>query len=86
MTYNLSKDYEKLYELICDGFEAVCYYEWAEGEKVLCRCYKNDHGLFFQGENISYPELRKYRDYYEDQEGSEFIAECKRMSLEYIQP
>ena len=89
----LSRDYEHLYDLICDGHTIVGFVDYFAGvEKFegkhmdVCKIKKfQDYEIEFFVRGICYGSVR----YYNKDNGTEkelFIDECVRLKLEYYTP
>ena len=90
--YNLSKDYDLLYDNIYEGNKIACFVNYnfrgLEDKYPPCRdiCLvtkKKDFHIDFLARGISYGFVD---DYFKDNhtEKEVFISECKRMELEWI--
>ena len=90
--YNLSTDYNLLYDNICKGNKIACFVNYnfrvLEGKYPPCRdiCLvvkTTDFDIDFLARGISYGMVSDYfKDSYTEKEV--FISECKRMELEWI--
>lgn len=90
--YNLSKDYELLYEKICDGNEVACFVNYNlrgfEDTHPPCRdiCVikrRKAYDIDFLARGISYGSVS---DYWKDTntEKEVFLTECERMCVDWI--
>lgn len=89
MTYNLSKDYDLLYKLLCDGHVIACFVDFAyRGDpkryRDICKAKRwHEYEMQFQSRGMTYGSV----DRWQKDKGSEkdlMIEECKRMNLEFI--
>lgn len=84
MKYKTSKDYEKLYKLVCEGFQAICYTDhyWTDmsATRQLCLAHKHDYEITLENVHNLYArvDMHKQKD--------KFISECERLNLEWIEP
>jgi len=87
--YTLSKDYEKLYELICQGHIAACFvdYSYRDDSKPFRDIAKirrfEEYDIQVGARGIEYGSIRTFHK----EEGTEkqlFIQQCQRMNLEWI--
>lgn len=95
MIYTLSKDYEKLYQLVKSGETVVCFvdHRWVDGEisRDICKCtYSAEYEDFVFGVRGT-----QYGGVYSfsledpgnwDEEKKLFLSECQRMNVEWIVP
>ena len=90
--YNLSRDYEKLFELICAGKIAVGFvdYKWS-GDEVLrdvCKIERTkENNIFIYARGHGYGSVYPFS--IEDsgiKEKEYFILMCKSCNLEFIMP
>lgn len=93
-TYNLSKDYKKLFELVNNGHKIACWVDYdyrRTGVHIIrdsCICMKKEYGDYdFGVRGMAYGDLTKYRiDNSNLSEEELFTKECERMNLEFIEP
>ena len=79
--YAISKDYERLYEMIIGGFVAVGF-----AEKDICRIRKQEDVISISCRGICYGSVTSYDVRYSDRnEKALFVELCKSLDLEYIQ-
>lgn len=89
--YNFSRDYVQLYELICDGFVAIgiVNYKWHGTDTPLsrdvCKIRKNEFDISFGARGIQYGGVSE-SEARRSNEKDEFIKECERMELDWINP
>lgn len=90
--YSLSKDYEKLFQLICDDNEVAAFvdYEFKTDKTIICRdvCTVRRYELFHINmgvRGITYASLDTYPWNGEYKEKDLFIAICKSVNLEWIE-
>jgi len=86
MNYTTSKDYEKLWSLVQEGKEIVCfvnyrYYDYKDDkgkiERDICLAkFKNNITFLFSREAI----------YYSTENTKEFLYECRSLNLEFLPP
>jgi len=89
MYYNLSKDYNRLFELIIQGeiIAAFVDYEWSGGEilRDLCKVQRHEpYQIRIGVRGMSYGGLEGFNE----EDGDEkqlFMARCKALNLEWIQ-
>lgn len=91
MNYNLSKDYEFLYDFICSGKVAVGFVDYETGRSVnrdVCKIKKiKTNEIFASVRGCCYFSIDKYE--LEDSGKNEkelFIEMCKMNNLEFIIP
>ena len=92
--YKLSKDYEKLYELICNSEKIICFidYRWSDNDAekpmrdiCLCRRRKNfDISIGVRG--IEYTHVANYDKGKGLSEKEIFIKRCEKNNLEWVIP
>lgn len=91
--YNLSKDYEKLYNLILDGSIIAGYvdYQFAslvgkcEPSRDVCNIKKIDKTIIIGARGIQYGGVDNYEiKHFKKSEKELFIIDCNRMNLEFI--
>ncbi len=75
--YNLSKDYEKLYELICQGQEVACYVN-SENKRELAKFYMDKRGAIqaFIGSRFIMGVTEDWKEF--------FLECCSDLKLEWI--
>lgn len=88
--YNLSKDYSRLFELICNDVKVPCYvdYRFSNDDKKssrdICQCKRwNEYDIKIGARGIQYGGV----DVWCKDRGTErdlFVQECERMNLEWI--
>jgi hypothetical protein len=89
--YNLSKDYERLYELICDGNRVVAFvdYKFSGSEHVMrdvCLVEKRkDNRIVGFSRGICYLEVNDWQTPSLDEKEC-FIVDCKHVNLEFVAP
>lgn len=90
--YNLSKDYELLFDKICEGIEIACFVDYSfrslEEKHPPCRdiCLvrrRKEYDIDFLARGISYGSVCDF-DKDEHSEKNLFLSECKRMNVEWI--
>lgn len=90
--YDLSKDYEKLYELICDGNRVVAFvdYSFHGGEvnkrvmRDVCLVEKRkDNRIVGFVRGICYFEIEDWQTPSLDEKEC-FLVDCKQCNLEFI--
>ncbi|MEH0153756.1 hypothetical protein V6R21_06380 [Limibacter armeniacum] len=83
--YNLSKDYNTLYQHVCDGKVAACFVDY-DGFRDICQIIKyRDYDISICCRGIGYGNVRTFHR----KRGTEkelFIAQCEKLNLEWIKP
>ncbi len=93
MTYNLSEDYDQLYELLCQGFTAVGFVDYSlygnnvntSRDVVKIHRYAS-FDIRVSARGIQYGGVDLYWKAIVSDEKPIFIRECRRMNLKFIQP
>lgn len=90
--YNLSKDYEQLLQLICDGNEIACFVDYSYSKddtnpcRDICKCRRHEEcWIQFGVRGMQYGGVYKWQN----DRGTEkelFFKECERMNVEFINP
>lgn len=92
--YNLSQNYELLYQLICQGNQLACYVNYESGRIIpdrpaprdICKVWREkEFDIDFVARGISYGSVRSY-DAKKGTEKEGFLRECVRMNVEFILP
>ena len=88
--YKLSKNYEKLFQLICDDNEMVAFvdYEFKTDKTIVCKdvCTVRRHEPFrinMGVRGITYASVDSWDNEYKEKDL--FIAICKSVNLEWIE-
>ena len=88
--YNLSKNYEQLYKLICEGLVAACFVDYSySGDDIpsrdIAKCRKYDERISVGVRGCEYGSVSRYDQLRTGETEKElFIKECERMNLEWI--
>lgn len=78
--YNLSRDYDKLYELVCKGIIAAGFVDYQECRDI-CQIRKTKfNSINFGVRGHSYSEIDL------DDGKDRFMKPCERLDLEWIAP
>lgn len=90
-SYELSKDYEKLYDMVCAGHRIIGFadYEFGGGEivKDVCSVKKDEYNTQISSKGVCYGHAGDYAiGRHAGSEKNAFIAMCKNCNFEYIQP
>ncbi len=84
--YQTSKDYSRLYDLICEGIEIACYVDYDSEFRDICRCRKfAEYDILFSVRGCIYSQISEWHK----NMGSEkdvFIQECDSLNVEWIKP
>jgi hypothetical protein len=93
--YLLSKDYNKLFEHICNGLEVPCYVDYSFGfpDKVihafrdLCLCKrKRPWQISFSVRGVGYGGIDTFEDEGHGNEETLFIERCQALNVEWFVP
>lgn len=92
--YNFSKDYSKLYKLLCSGIEVAGYVDYQFRTSVgkyppsrdLCKIKRRgEYDIYFGVRGIEYGSVSEFHKK-EDSELELLKLECERMNVEFIVP
>lgn len=92
--YTFSKDYQKLYELLCNGIEVACYVDYQFRTSVdkyppsrdICKAKKRgEYDIYFGVRGIEYGSVSEFHKE-EDSEFELLKLECERMNVWFIVP
>lgn len=88
MTYTMSKDYDKLYDLLCAGGEALGRYEGYEGMRpaMLLKPPVYDNLTDGIGPMMWYGDIEVQSPNSTNPNREAFNAECTRLNLEWLAP
>ena len=90
--YKLSKDYEKLYELICNSEKIICFtdYIWGDNEEPMrdiCVCRRRENfSISISCRGIEYMHVDSYEKGKGFTEKELFIKRCEKNNLECVIP
>ena len=89
--YVESKNYDELYDLICQKNRVICEvdYKFSNGRVVrdICKGIKTpDTSIKFLARGIQYGGVDYWMVDNDEEEKQEFINECKRMNLVWFKP
>lgn len=92
MSYKLSKEYARLYDLICKGETIVCFvnYDWdRKGDIVrdVCLCKRHkDFDIQFSSRGMGYGGVDTWHKAGPLNETELFVKVCKCLNVEFIDP
>lgn len=89
--YNFSRDYEALYYFLLRGNEPVAIVDYifhASGRSYrdVCRIRRHNDEIVFGVRGMEYGNVGKYESKNGLPQVTNFVDECKRMNLEWIDP
>lgn len=85
--YKLSRDYKKLYKLLSEGNEFICFVDYQPDKLIrlyrdVCIARRHDYGISFQSRGIGYGGV----DEWDPQTIEYFEAVCAAQNIEWIVP
>lgn len=91
MSYQTSRNYKALYDLLCEGHEALCFVDMSFGDGAVHRDVArvrrwSDWGITVGARGITYGSVDSHHNTGDLSEQATFSAECRRMNLEWAVP
>jgi hypothetical protein len=90
--YKISKNYNELFELICQGHQIPCFVDYSyrdDDETVfrdICRVTRRaDFYISFGARGISYGDISSWHKENGEREIDAFVGLCKILNVEFIE-